>query len=284
MSDGRARFLLVVGAALFSTGGAAVKSCGLDGWQVASFRSGVAALALVAALPAARRGIRPRTFLVGIAYAATLTLFVLANKRTTAANAIFLQSTAPLYLLVLGPLLLHERIGRRELTLLAAVAAGLALCFVDSYDPTASATDPALGNALGVAAGAAWACTLLGLRWAGSGEDANNVSCVAVGNGLAFAACLPFALPVGAVATADVLVLLWLGVFQIGAAYVCVTAGLRRVPVFEASLILLAEPVLNPVWAWLVHDERPGAWTMAAGVLILGASLAHALRPAEASG
>ena len=103
MSRHANRLLLLAAAFLFSTGGAAIKATALTSWQVACFRSGVAALALLALVPAARRGWTRRTLIAALPYAATVLLFVLANKLTTSANAIFLQSTAPLYLLLLGP-------------------------------------------------------------------------------------------------------------------------------------------------------------------------------------
>ena len=68
------------------------------------------------------------------------------------------------------------------------------------------------------------------------------------------------------------------GVLQIGVAYLCLTLGIRRVPAFTASLLLLVEPALNPVWAWLVHRERPGAWAVAGGLLIIGATTTRALQ------
>ncbi|HET7603618.1 MAG TPA: EamA family transporter, partial [Gemmatimonadales bacterium] len=105
-----ARLQLVLAAALFSTGGAAIKAASLTGYQVASFRSGIAALTLFLLLPQARRGYTWRSMAVGVTYAATLLLFVLANKLTTSANTIYLQSTAPLYILLLAPLLLKEPI------------------------------------------------------------------------------------------------------------------------------------------------------------------------------
>lgn len=285
MSDLRARVLLLLGAALFSTGGAAIKATDFDGFEVACLRSGIAAVVLLLAIPDARRGHGPRTLLVALAFAATLVLFVLATKATAAVNAILLQSAAPLYLLLLGPLVLRERVTRRDLLFLAAVGAGLLICLFDLPPATGTASDPALGNLLGAASGLTWALTLLGLRWAGSARGGgNNVACVAAGNALACLVCLPFALPFAAPSAADVLALLWLGVFQIGAAYLCVTAGLRRVPAFEASLLLLAEPVLNPVWAWLMHGERPGAFALAGGVLILGASAVSAWSARRAAG
>ncbi|MFL5518957.1 MAG: EamA family transporter, partial [Gemmatimonadales bacterium] len=115
-----ARLQLIGAAVLFSTGGAAIKAAGFTGWQIASFRSGVAAVAIFLMTPAARRGWTPRAVLVGAAYATCLTLFVLANRLTTSASAIFLQSTAPLYLLVLGPWLLKEPIRRQDLGFMLA--------------------------------------------------------------------------------------------------------------------------------------------------------------------
>src|SRR5919108_5316537 len=137
-SPSSARLQLIAAAVLFSTGGAAIKAANFTAWQVASFRSGVAALAIWLMTPAARRGWTGRTVLVGGAYAACLTLFVLANRLTTAANTIYLQSTAPLYLLVLGPWLLKEPIRRQEIGLLVAVALGLVLIFVGVETPLAT--------------------------------------------------------------------------------------------------------------------------------------------------
>jgi len=115
----------VLAAALtFSIGGAGIKACQLTSWQVTSFRSGIAALTLLLLLPEARKRWNARAALVGVAYAATVTLFVLANKLTTSANTIFLQSTAPLYILLLSPWLLRERIHARDVLVMAVVALG----------------------------------------------------------------------------------------------------------------------------------------------------------------
>ena len=103
-----ARFQMLAAALIFSTGGAAIKGCSFTGWQVAGLRSGIAVLALLVLVPAARKRPTARQALVAAAYAATLILYVLANKLTTAANAIFLQSTAPLYMLLIAPLWLKS--------------------------------------------------------------------------------------------------------------------------------------------------------------------------------
>src|SRR4029079_120012 len=125
-----ARLRIVAAALLFSTGGAAIKFSSFSSWQLASFRSGIAAVAVLIVLPAARRRWDARIAAVGAIYATTMILFVSANKLTTAANTIFLQITAPLYLLLLGPWLLHESLRRRDLAFMALVGVGLALFFV----------------------------------------------------------------------------------------------------------------------------------------------------------
>src|SRR5512144_2660943 len=131
----RSRLLLLAAAVLWSTAGAAIKSCGLDGWQISGGRSLVAALFLFAVVREAR--VRPtlRALAVSVAYAFTVVLFVLATKLTTAANAIFIQDTAPLWVLVLSPWLLRESPTRGELASVPVYATGLALFFVDELSP-----------------------------------------------------------------------------------------------------------------------------------------------------
>ena len=275
----RNRLLLVAAAVLFSTGGAAIKAAALSGWQVASFRSAVAAAALLLALPETRRGWSWRIAPVAAAYAGTLILFVLATRLTTAANAIFLQSTAPLYLLVLGPFLLREPIRRADIGYILAVGAGMSLFALGTEHAQASAPDPRTGNLCALASGLTWALALAGLRWLSRHREGGaGMAAVAAGNLLAFAVALPMALPVAEAGWSAVPVILYLGVFQIGLAYWCLTRAMRHVTAFEATTVLLLEPALNPVWVWLVHGERPGGWPLAGGAVILSATLANAWR------
>ena len=267
------RLKLVAAALLFAPGGAAIKATTLTGWQVACFRSGVAALAVFLLAREARRGWSWRAALVGVAYAATLILFVTANKLTTSANTIFLQATAPLYMVVLSPWLLGERLRREDLIVMAAVAVGLALVLAGHDAPVATAPDPARGNVLAALSGLTWALTVCGLRWVGDeARGGSAVPSVVLGNAIAFLAALPFALPLGASRTVDWAVIAYLGIFQIGVAYLLVSSGLRQVTAIEASILLLVEPALNPFFAWLVHGEKPSAFAMAGGLIILGAT------------
>lgn len=270
------RLEVLAAALLFSTGGAAVKLTQFTSWQVAGFRSGIAALALLLLLPETRRGWNRWTLAAGCAYAATLILFVSATKLTTAANAIFLQSAAPLYVLLLGPWLLKEHMRRSDVPFMAAIAIGLTLFFAGETERSVFAPNPALGNLLGLVSGVSWALTLLALRsMARHGSSTAGITTAAAGNLIAFAVCLPLALPVGRVGAVDVAAVVYLGVFQVALAYFFLNRGLRHVPALESSALLLAEPALNPVWAWLLMGERQGALAMVGGALILGASAAN---------
>ena len=268
-----ARLEVLAAAALFSSGGAVIKAVHLAGWQVACFRSAIAAVALFVLMPEARRRPGPRVLGVGLAYASTLILFVLANKLTTAASAIYLQSTAPLYVLLLSPWLLHERIRPRDLAFMLALALGLGLFFVGFDTASATAPNPSLGNVLSLVSGGTWALTIMGLRALGRGGESWGPAAAVWGNVFAATACLPMALPVVVSRPTDWLLLGYLGVCQIGIAYLFLLRGLRRVRAFEASLLLFLEPVLNPIWAWLVHGERPGTWSLAGGGVILLSTL-----------
>jgi drug/metabolite transporter, DME family len=268
-----ARLQLLGAAFLFSTGGAAIKAAALTGWQIASFRSGVAAVALWFMTPAARRGWTWQGALVGVAYAGCLTLFVLANRLTTAANTIFLQSTAPLYLLFLGPWLLHEPVRREDVGFMLAVGAGLVLFFVGVDRPLVTAPDPGRGNLLALASGFCWALAVAGLRWLSAGTGRGSPAAAVVsGNLTAFLVSLPMALPVGSHGPGDWAIVGYLGIFQIALAYVFVTNAIHRIPALEASVILLLEPALNPLWAWVVQRETPGGWALLGGAIILGAT------------
>lgn len=274
------RLQILVAALLFSTGGVAVKSCAFSSWQVASLRSAFAVLTLVLTMKAARKRGSWRSLLVGFAYASTLTLFVLANKTTTSANAIFLQAAAPVYILLLGPWWLGEKIRRHDVGVIVLMIVGLLLFFVGEEPASQTAPQPALGNLLAALAGICWALTVIGLRFIGrsegSGSNDSAVTAVVAGNLMTFLFCLPMAWPISVGHGIDWLWLAYLGIFQIGLAYGLLSSGVRSVPALEVSVLLLLEPVLNPFWSWWVHDETPSRFALWGGVLIL---LATAIKP-----
>lgn len=275
--------MVLTAAILFSTGGAAVKACSMTAWQVASFRSAVAVAAILILIPSARRGWTRRTWLVGLAYAATMVCFVFANKLTTAADAIFLQGTAPLYVLLLSPWLLGEKIRLRQLIYMAVLAVGMCFFFVGTQPVSVTAPDPTTGNLFAATSGLTYALLIMGLRRLGKDgrEVGSTAAAVCCGNLIAAAVTMPMAFPVASVAATDWAVIAYLGIFQIGIAYAFLVRGIARVPALEASLILIAEPVLSPFWAWLVHGEIPTVWAFIGGAIILSVTVVMALRKTE---
>ena len=248
---------------------------------MASLRCAFAAVAIALFVPQTRRGFTWRVLPVAAAYAMQSLLFATSNKLTTAANAIFLQSTSPLYVLLLSPLLLHEKVRRRDIAFLAALAAGMAMFFVGVEPARETATNPVLGNVLAAASGVGWALTVLGLRWLGRADGSTgNVALQATlyGNVLACAIALPWALPVPGGSASDWGAIAFLGVVQIGLAYFCLTRAARSVAALELSLLLLLEPVLSSIAAWAFHGERPGPWSLLGALTILVATLVHAVR------
>ncbi|MDC0714876.1 DMT family transporter [Stigmatella sp. ncwal1] len=260
----RPRLYLLGAAVLWSTAGAAIKLSTLNAFQLASGRSLIAALMLFLVFSDGRRRPTPRMLGVAAAYAATVVLFIFANKLTTSANAIFLQDTAPLYVLLLSPLLLKERPSRGELVAVPVFLLGLSLFFFDQLSP-----GQLQGNLVAMASGVAFALTILGMRAA----SADGSAILIWGNLLAGLSFLGPALNGPTPTLMDLGLLAFLGVFQLGMGYALFHRGLREVPAVETSLLVLLEPVLNPVWAFLVAGEQPGPWALLGGGIILLATV-----------
>lgn len=291
-SSQHARLAILGAALLFSTGGAAIKQSALPALQVAGWRALIAALFLLLFLRVPWRSFQPATFAIGAAQAATMLLFVVGNKLTTAANTIFLQSTAPLYVLLLSPLVLGERRQRGDLAFLALFALGLALFFVGGAPAQTTAPDPRAGNLAALGSGVSWAATVLGLRGLALRQHALGAelragavaarppdlaaAATVLGNVLVFVACLPWLGEAPPSGTRDLAILLWLGIGQVGLAYALLTRGVRGVRAFDATLLMLIEPVLNPVWTWLLHGETPGTFAVLGGMVIVATGAARA--------
>jgi DME family drug/metabolite transporter len=269
------RSKILAAALLFSTGGAAIKYCAFGAWQLAAFRATLAMITILIVLPEARRGWTRRTVVVGIVYAATTLLYVQANKHTTAASAIFLQSTSPVFILLLAPVLLGEHASRRDLWQMAVMGAGFALFFLGRDRASTTAPNPALGNVLASMCAVTWAFTVIGYRWLAA-RGSSVASAAVAGNLIAAITAFAMATPLIEGRPVDWAVVLFLGVCQLGIPYLFLARAVPQVRALEVSLFLLIEPVLNPIWAWLVHGETPGAATLAGGGVILGATVIRA--------
>lgn len=271
----RPQLRLLLAGALFSLGGALIKSCDFPPLERSGLRSLVAALTLFLILPEARRWPGRRALLLLPAYFGATCLFVVSNALTTAASAIFLQSTAPLWVTLLAPLLLREKPRRVDLFVLLAIAGGMTLCFLAPSASSATAPNPRVGDLLALVSGLSYGLVLLGFRWLGKHEDGEAAVTIAWGNllgaPLAFALMPLFGQSFTFGDPTSWLAILVLGVFQVALAYAWVVRAMPHVPAMQASLILMIEPALNPLLAFLVHGERPHALVLAGGALIVGA-------------
>lgn len=270
--------LFVLAAALlWSTGSLFIKATPLGALELSFGRSLLAALT-VAALTW-REGFRLNfmTLVASVLYAALLVLFVIANKLTTAANAIFLQYTAPVYVLVLEPLIFKERFRAADLFVVAACVAGMSLFFVGQLQP-----DDVAGNLTALASGLCFALFLLLLRHQRGGES-NRASSVIYGNIIICIVTLPAFMRVApSLTTKDVLIVSYLGIFQIGLAYTLFTLGIARgVRSLDAGVVGYIEPMLNPIWVFLFLGERPSKWAVVGGCIIIAAVLAHTIQLAR---
>jgi len=274
LSPERQGIIAVLAAALlWSSGGLFIKAVSLDALGVTMWRSLLAGAALACFTrtrpPNPRRASRLE-WALAVSYALMLVFFVSATKLTTAANAIFLQYTAPLYVLVLSPLFLAERPSRLDLLCVAVAFGGMGLFFVGKLE-----TDDLGGNLCALTSGAAFAAFLTLLRAPGC-VPATRPRSMILGNALLVVTLAAVNLARGTSAPftpgpGDIAGLVVLGVFQIGLAYAFFGFGIHRVAALEASLIGMLEPVLNPVWVFAFLGETPGQWAVAGGTVIIAA-------------
>jgi drug/metabolite transporter (DMT)-like permease len=187
-------------------------------------------------------------------------LFVIANKWTTAANAILLQYTAPVYVALLSAWFLKERATRADLITIIAALGGMVLFFLDDLSRGGF-----WGNIIAILSGVAFAGTALCLR---KQKEGSPLESLFIGNIIAFLIGLPFILK-SSPAASDWPGLILLGVFQLGISYILYAEAIKHVTALEAILIPVIEPVLNPVWVFLLLHEVPGAWAVAGGTIVL---------------
>src|SRR5438552_13771708 len=256
--------LLVFGAAiLWSTGGLFIKATSLSAFELSFGRSLLAAITIAFVTRKEGFGLNRISAVTSILYAALLILFVLATKLTTAANAIFLQYTAPVYVLVLEPLFYKEKFRRRDLITVACCIGGMSLFFVGKLQP-----EDVQGNLLALASGACFACYFLLLRHA-KAREVNRASSVIYGNLLVVIVAAPVGLSaISHLGLQDLARVGYLGVVQIGVAYLLFTQAMARgVRSLDAGIIAYVEPVLNPIWVFLFIGERPAKWAIVGGAI-----------------
>jgi len=267
--------LLVLGAAiLWSTGGLFIKATHLFAVELSFGRSLLAAITIAVFTRREGLGVNRISAITSVLYAALLLLFVLATKLTTAANAIFLQYTAPVYVLILEPIFYKEKFRSRDLVTVAACVAGMSLFFVGKLRP-----QDVNGNLLALASGVCFALFFLLLRHS-KARAVNRASSAIYGNLLVVLICAPafFGAMQRGIGASDVARMAYLGIVQIGFAYLLFTLAMARgVRSLDAGIIGYVEPVLNPVWVFLFIGERPSGWAIVGGAIIIASVICHML-------
>ncbi len=252
---------LLLTALLWSTSGVLIKIVDWNPFGIAGVRSAIAAVVMLAVIRRPHWTWSRAQILGACSYAASVTLFVLAMKWTTAANAILLQYTAPVYVAVLGPWLLGERASFWDWIAIAVTLVGMSLFFMDALTATGF-----WGNVAALVSGVFFAGLILSLRYQKAGSPLESGL---LGNVFVATLAVP-SLALSPPPADSWLPLVLLGVFQLGIAHLLYATALRSVAAIEAAIIPMIEPILSPLWVFLAIGERPGPFALIGGSLVLG--------------
>ena len=278
--------LVLIAVFLWSTGGLFIKLTTLDAYQLTFFRSFLAALTVL--ILTRKQGLKIDLFgiLSSIIYALLLILFVWATKKTTAANAIFLQYTAPIYILILAPFIIGEKFHVRDLITVVVVLAGMSLFFVGQLR-----LEDYQGNIAALGSGVMLGLYIMLLKHPkvvgepqlvakSSYKPINPLIAVIYGNFLLALVTAPSGISALPIMTAmDWFAVSFLGIVQIGISYILFVKGVRGgTRPLDASLIGFIEPLLNPVWVFIFVGERPSQWALLGGAIIITAIAIHSIR------
>lgn len=265
MTERQKGFLAVVASALlWSTGGLFIKLVELPPLAITAWRSAYASLVFFLLFRQKVWNTNRQMWYNSAFYAVMLLAFVSATKLTTAANAIFLQFTAPVYVLIMEPVLFKLKLRKADIWVVVAALLSMSLFFVGTFQPGGM-----LGNFLGLLSGLALAGFFLGQRL---NPPKTHFAAIFWGNLIVVLLSVPFCLATGLDLWSgwpDFWRLTFLGIVQIGIAYALFTYGLQRVLAIEASLVAFIEPVLNPLWVWIGYGEAPDKWALLGGTLII---------------
>jgi len=252
--------LFLVTSTLWSTSGMLIKMINWNPVAIAGVRSGIAALVLIPTIKIKNFKITGTGLLTSVSFSATVILFVTATKMTTAANAIILQYTAPIYTAIFSGIFLKEKPKVIDILFSILAVGGVVLCFINKLS-----TDNYLGNLIALFSGISFGWFYLFMR---SQKDSSPVHSAFLGNILTFLISIPFLFK-GNLSRTDLLFLLILGTFQMGIPMMLYSIGIQYVTALEAILISTIEPILNPIWVFFTIGEIPGKWTIVGGLIVI---------------
>lgn len=256
-------FAVFLTALLWSSGGLFIKLISLSPMQISFFRCLIAAIVFLTIFKSKVLKLNPLALLNSFSYAIVLILFVYATKTTTAANAIFLQSTAPIYVLIFEPILTKTKYEKINIVTISVCFLGMILFFVGELSP-----GDINGNIAALLAGVAFAAFFLGMK---KNEGKFGEASIFYGNILVSLFCIPFIVELQSVSISDLAMVFFLGVFQIAIPYALFSYGIQRIKAVEASIISMFEPVLNPIWVFLGYGEIPKLNAIIGGIIIISA-------------
>lgn len=260
----RGTLATIAAALLWSTGGLFIKHVDEPAFTILFYRSLYAGIFFLVLF--GRQAFRwdRQVLWISLCYAPLLICYVTAMKLTTAANAIFLQYTAPAIVLIIEPRLTNRPMKRLDLLTVILSLVGLSLFLLDSQQDA----DNWLGNGLALLSGFFLAGLMLTLRYSQKSQQAGGIVC---GNLWVVLATAHMAGGSATITAEEHAYLLFLGIVQIGLGYALFTYGQRRIPAIDSSLLAMLEPALNPFWVGLGHGEWPAAWSLTGGLILLGA-------------
>lgn len=255
---------MLICALLWSIAGIFMKLIPWNGFAIAGVRSLIAGLTMLTyvLIKGYKLIINRKTLTAGLFTALVYTCFTVANKLTTAANAIVLQFTSPVFIVVFSALIFKQRIRRRDIGVVILTLLGITLFFFDQLKPGYIA-----GNFVAIAAGLFMALMFI---LVGDLEPEARFSAIIIGQGLTFLIGLPFILRDGLVFTPAIIAsILTLGIFQLGLSYILYVKASKYCPPLACCLLGALEPLLNPVWVAIFDGERPGVWALIGGVIVV---------------
>ena len=256
--------LLLAAAILWSLGGVLIKSIDWTPLAIAGSRSLIAIVVIGLVMPGVGRKISWRILPGALAYAGTVVLFVIATKLTSAANAIFLQYTAPIYIAIISPWVLHERTKPLDWLLILVALCGVALFFVDQLS-----FEGLSGVIAALASGVSFAWLTVFMR---RHRNESPESILLLGNILTLLFASPWMFPFANLERNGIWILL-LGVFQLAIPYLLYSRAIKHIRALDAAIISIIEPILNPIWVILVKGEHASRWSIIGGAIVLTTSL-----------
>ena len=261
-SKGTSTVALILCSILWSSGGILIKLVNWDPFAIAGMRSLIGCLTMLVFIRKPKFTFSLNQIMAAICYSATMILFILANKMTTAANAVLLQYTEPVFIVILGRwLLTDEKTTPIDWLSIAGILVGMVLFFLDDLSFSANA-----GNILAVISGLTFALTAIFMRRQKSVRSSDSFMLAHI---LTFAISIPFIVRSGPPSTTGMIGLALLGVFQMGIPSILYGFGMAGVSAISAAILTMLEPALNPVWVALFVGEIPSSRAILGGCIIL---------------